>query len=135
VVADGSKVDISGVGRAFGIDKVYYMPEAQSTLISMQDLMRDHRISQTETGSIVFYSKADGTESWRFEQTGGLYKLADDDYFVHSVMTSTPELLGAKACYYIAALATAAGDNSMRWYRRGVLQTCRASLRLRTSLQ
>jgi hypothetical protein len=88
IVANGSQVRFKGVGPAFGLEKVYYMPEAKATLISMADLLADNEMTSADGGdTIIFANKADGQESWRFVKEGGLFKLAPTDLAVYSVFT------------------------------------------------
>jgi transposase InsO family protein len=97
MVANGSKVRFGGVGQAFGLQTVYYMPEAKATLISMADLVEEHEISTLDGGkTMLFLNKNDGTESWRFVSKNGLYMLAPADLAVYSVFTQGAHP-GAKA--------------------------------------
>ena len=97
VVADGSKFRFGGVGSAFGLDRVFYMPEAKATLISMGDLRKTYELLVTDEGkTFLFLNRTDGTEAWRFILHNNLYKLAPQDLSVYSVFTPLPQP-GAKA--------------------------------------
>jgi hypothetical protein len=107
MVANGKKIKFGGVGQAFGLGKVYYMPQAKATLISMGDLLVDHEMNPLDGGNkIAFLSKVDGSEGWRFVLEKGLFKLAAADLAVYSVFTQNG-FPGAKAMVLHRRLAHA----------------------------
>ena len=96
ITASGKRVRFQGVGTAWGLPRVYYMPSATSSLISLADLMEDNKISEESPDCLVFRSRLDGAETWRFTMHNRLWELAAEDAAVHSVFTMQP-VDGAKA--------------------------------------
>ena len=91
IVANGKRVPFDGVGAAFGLAKVYWMKSATSTLLAMSDLITENVLSSEERGNLmIFRSRADNSETWRFELRDGLYVLSEEDARVHSVFTVAP---------------------------------------------
>ena len=97
VVANGERIEFDGVGPAFGLPTVYYLPSAISTLLSLSDLCDENDFSSAKGGTqIIFTSKVDGSETWKFQLKNRLWVLWEDDAAVNSVFSVQP-MDGAKA--------------------------------------
>jgi transposase InsO family protein len=97
LVANGERVRFHGVGRAFGLQRVYYMPSSVNTLLSLTDLLEENSLStEQDDRFMVFRSKVDGSETWRFESVDRLWLQWEPDASVSSVYSTTPHA-GAKA--------------------------------------